>query len=90
MKKILAIVVVAAITPAGVFAQGADTKQSERTRTDVKQELVKAQHDGTLVRKDGEYPPSPTTVNRNKAEHAEAKHANEGKNPSLDKHDHGS
>ncbi|KAB0641197.1 hypothetical protein WT67_05330 [Burkholderia stagnalis] len=80
----LSTCLVAAILAAGgiapnAFAQG-------KTRADVRQELVQAQHDGTIPSNKHDYPPGPQQVDRNKVLHGISVHGNE-KAAGLDAHD---
>ncbi|AOK55906.1 DUF4148 domain-containing protein [Burkholderia stagnalis] len=80
----LSTCLVAAILAAGgiapnAFAQG-------KTRADVRQELVQAQHDGTIPSNKHDYPPGPQQVDRNKVLHGISVHGKETA-PGLDAHD---
>lgn len=85
--KLYLVMLIPALASAGAFAQDASTGTSKRTSEQVKQELIEARHDGTLVRGNGEFPASEQTVKRKKSEHAAAMHPNDGASPKLDTHD---
>jgi hypothetical protein len=77
----------AALLSTAAFAQG--TQASDKTRAEVHQELLKAQHDGTIPAGKLDYPPSAETVARNKELHDISKHGGEEAH-ALDNHDLGS
>ncbi|ABC34118.1 DUF4148 domain-containing protein [Burkholderia thailandensis] len=82
-KKLMAWAAAAALTTLAVspaaFAQG-------KTRGEVKQELIQAQHEGVVPAGKNDYPPSAALVKRNKEVHAIAVHG--GKTSvALDQHD---
>ncbi|MXN73995.1 DUF4148 domain-containing protein [Burkholderia sp. 4701] len=83
IAKLSTCVVVAILASAGIapnaFAQG-------KTRADVRQELVQAQHDGTIPSNKHDYPPGPQQIDRNKVLHAISVHGGE-QAPGLDAHD---
>ncbi|WP_063801189.1 DUF4148 domain-containing protein [Burkholderia ubonensis] len=57
----------AAVAPAGPSGNSAP---SGKTREEVRQELIRAYHDGLLPTSNHDYPPSPETIARNKARHS--------------------
>ncbi|OMG71290.1 DUF4148 domain-containing protein [Burkholderia ubonensis] len=57
----------AAVAPAGSSGNSAP---SGTTREEVRQELIRAYHDGLLPTSNHDYPPSPETIARNKALHS--------------------
>jgi hypothetical protein len=83
-KSLLAALLVASSTTL-VLASGAAFAQG-KSRDQVRQELVQAQHDGAVPSGKTQYPPSEQLVARNKEVHASAVHAGE-KSPSVDQHD---
>ncbi|SAL79008.1 hypothetical protein AWB71_05811 [Caballeronia peredens] len=68
----------------GLISQSAAAQG--KSREQVRQELVQAQHDGITPMSKTQYPPSEATIARNKAMHAAATHGGE-KSPSPDQHD---
>ncbi|HKU00219.1 MAG TPA: DUF4148 domain-containing protein [Paraburkholderia sp.] len=78
ITSIVAIMSIAAIVPS-VQAQ-------ERTRDQVKQELVQARHDGIVPVGNAQYPNTPRMIETNKTRHAIAKHPGET-SPAYDEHD---
>jgi hypothetical protein len=80
----LSALLAAALLSTAAFAQG--SQANGKTRAEVHQELLKAQHDGTIPTSRLDYPPSADTVARNKELHEVSKHRGE-KMPALDKHD---
>lgn len=90
MKAIkLSVLTVAAAMSISVFAQTAQAQtqvQQGKTREQVHQELVKAQHDGVVPVSKTQYPPSATLIAQNKETHAAARHKGE-KSPAMDQHD---
>lgn len=66
------------------FAQGAAAQS--KSRQDVQQELLQAQHDGVIPVSKHSYPPSPELVQRNRELHQVTVHRGE-KQPMLDAHD---
>ncbi|WP_082080014.1 DUF4148 domain-containing protein [Cupriavidus basilensis] len=87
MKGIAFAIVLSASIAAPAFAQGSSDSSQGRSRAEVKKELAKSKHDGTFIKKNGEYPPSEQTVKQQKAEHAAWMHSKDGANPAFDKHD---
>ncbi|RQR66521.1 DUF4148 domain-containing protein [Burkholderia sp. Bp9002] len=83
IAKLSTCVAVAILTAGGIspiaFAQG-------KTRADVRQELVQAQHDGTIPSNKHDYPPGPQQIDRNKVLHGISVHGGE-KAPAPDAHD---
>lgn len=75
---------VAALTIFGTASQLAQAQG--KTRAEVKQELVHAQHTGVIPSSKTQYPPDASTIARNKQTHAIALHGGETA-PSLDQHD---
>ncbi len=67
-----------ALSPAA-FAQG-------KTRDEVRQELIRAQHEGVVPAGKNDYPPSAALVARNKELHAISVHGGKTDLP-LDQHD---
>ena len=67
------------ITPGTASAQG-------KSRDQVKQELVQAQHDGVVPAPKTQYPGTEQTIARNKDTHAATTHAGES-TPPVDNHD---
>jgi hypothetical protein len=80
----LSVLFVAASLSAAAYAQG--MQASGKTKAEVRQELVQAQHNGTVPATKHDYPPSAHTIARNKQVHAIAKHKGET-SPALDHHD---
>ncbi|WP_438397131.1 DUF4148 domain-containing protein [Caballeronia sp. DA-9] len=64
----------------------AQTPSTGKTRQQVQQELMQAQHDGIVPVSKHDYPPSPARIARNKELHALTKHAGE-QMPVQDHHD---
>ncbi|WP_063902761.1 DUF4148 domain-containing protein [Burkholderia ubonensis] len=58
---------VAAVAPAGPSGNSAP---SGKTREQVRQELIRAYHDGLLPTSNHDYPPGPETIARNKELHS--------------------
>ncbi|AJY39466.1 MULTISPECIES: DUF4148 domain-containing protein [Burkholderia] len=82
-KKLMAWAAAAALTTLAVspaaFAQG-------KTRDEVRQELIRAQHEGIVPAGKNDYPPSEALVQRNQELHAISVH--DGKSSlALDQHD---
>lgn len=81
--KVAIVTVVAAVSLSAVSqtvpAQG-------KTREQVRQELVQAQHDGTIPVSNVRYPNTPEMTANNQARHAYTNHPGETK-PGLDHHD---
>ncbi|ASW01571.1 DUF4148 domain-containing protein [Paraburkholderia aromaticivorans] len=80
----LATLSVAAMALIGAVSQAAQAQG--KTRAQVHQELVQAQHDGVIPNSKTQYPPSADRVARNKELHALSWHAGE-KSPPVDHHD---
>ncbi|WP_063801483.1 DUF4148 domain-containing protein [Burkholderia ubonensis] len=57
----------AAVAPASPFGNSAP---SGKTREQVRQELIRAYHDGLLPTSNHDYPPGPETIARNKELHS--------------------
>ncbi|BAX62591.1 DUF4148 domain-containing protein [Burkholderia stabilis] len=57
-----------------------------KTRQEVRQELVRARHDGVIPSPNHDYPASPATVARNQEIHRATVHRGE-KTPMVDAHD---
>ncbi|SPB14119.1 hypothetical protein NOV72_01368 [Caballeronia novacaledonica] len=70
-STLLASLVIAALS-GSVWAQSAQAQG--KTREQVKQELLKAQHDGIIPTGKHNYPPTETTIARNKELHQISKH----------------
>ncbi|WP_367395286.1 DUF4148 domain-containing protein [Cupriavidus sp. Agwp_2] len=87
MKEIALSVLVMTLVSGPVFAQASKEAPQGRTRAEVKEDLSKSKHDGTLTIKNSEYPPSEQTVQRAQSEHAASKHPKEGPKPAFDSHD---
>ncbi|AOJ83677.1 hypothetical protein WS86_23850 [Burkholderia savannae] len=81
--KLMAWAAAAALTTLAVapaaFAQG-------KTRAEVRQDLIRAQHEGIVPAGKNDYPPSPALVERNKQLHAISVHGGKT-NVALDQHD---
>ncbi|EIF34798.1 hypothetical protein BCh11DRAFT_02605 [Burkholderia sp. Ch1-1] len=75
---------IAALTMVASASQVAQAQA--KSRAQVNQELVQAQHDGVIPNSKTQYPPSADRVARNKELHAIAWHAGETA-PSMDHHD---
>ncbi|KVE28380.1 hypothetical protein WS67_06350 [Burkholderia singularis] len=75
----VAIALSMVVSTQAAWAQG-------KTRAEVKQELVQAQHEGIVPAGKNDYPPSKALIKRNQATHAVSVH---GGKPSatLDEHD---
>jgi hypothetical protein len=78
------LLIAAASLCAVTLAQAA--QESGKTRAEVRQELVQAQHEGTVPASKNNYPPNADTITRNKELHAISKHRGET-SPALDRHD---
>lgn len=85
MKKSLLVAMLVTSSMALALASGAASAQG-KSRDQVKQELVQAQHDGVVPSGKTQYPPSEQLIARNKEVHASAVHVGE-KSPSVDQHD---
>jgi hypothetical protein len=72
------------MTMLGAISQA--TQAQGKSRAQVNQELVQAQHDGVIPSSKTQYPPDANTIARNKQLHAVSRHAGETK-PSMDRHD---
>ncbi|MGU8077107.1 DUF4148 domain-containing protein [Burkholderia pyrrocinia] len=83
VAKLSTLLAAAALTMGGIaptaFAQG-------KTRADVRQELVQAQHEGTIPVSENDYPPSQVRIERKKTLHNVSVHAGE-RAPGIDAHD---
>lgn len=75
---------VAAMALIGTVSHAAQAQG--KTRAQVNQELVQAQHDGIIPHSKTQYPASAERIARNKELHAIAAHGGE-KAPSMDHHD---
>ncbi|SAK93101.1 hypothetical protein AWB81_05075 [Caballeronia arationis] len=78
-----------ALSVAVVVSIGAtlQTAQAQgKSREQVRQELIQAQHDGLTQASKTQFPPNAATIARNKELHAVASHAGETA-PSADHHD---
>jgi hypothetical protein len=82
----LSVLLGATLLCAAAIAQ--EPPAGNKTRTEVQQELRKAQHDGTIPAAQHDYPPDAATIARNKEVHGISKHDGE-KAPAMDKHDLG-
>ncbi|KUZ41015.1 DUF4148 domain-containing protein [Burkholderia territorii] len=81
-RPVISIVVAAlAIT---AFSQSAAAQS--RTRQEVRQELLRARHDGVIPSPKHDYPPSPATIARNQDIHRATVHRGESA-PVVDAHD---
>ncbi|BBU32332.1 hypothetical protein BTHE68_60660 (plasmid) [Burkholderia sp. THE68] len=69
----------------GLISQSA---LAQKSRQQVQQELVQAQHDGITPSTKTQYPPTDAMVARNKEVHAATTHRGE-KSPATDHHDQG-
>ncbi|RQU03057.1 DUF4148 domain-containing protein [Burkholderia cepacia] len=78
------IVVAAAVLSITAVSQAAAAQQ--KTRQEVRQELVRARHDGVIPSPNHDYPASPATVARNKEIHRATVHRGETA-PLVDAHD---
>ncbi len=79
----------AALLVTSTIALGAVSQSAQaqaKTREQVRQELVQAQHNGLIPSSKTHYPPSEATIARNKETHAAMKHAGEP-TPAVDHHD---
>ncbi|WDD93636.1 DUF4148 domain-containing protein [Burkholderia sp. FERM BP-3421] len=65
----LTLLLVLTCAAAPVLAQQSDM-QPGKTRADVRAELIQAYRDGTIPTTDGDYPPSQTTIDINRARFA--------------------
>ncbi|WP_168789725.1 DUF4148 domain-containing protein [Paraburkholderia aromaticivorans] len=80
----LFILCAAAISTIGVASQVAQAQG--KSRAEVKQELVQAQHDGVIPTTRTRYPADASTIARNKQLHAISSHGGEMA-PPMDRHD---
>ncbi|MCA8253138.1 DUF4148 domain-containing protein [Burkholderia sp. AU31624] len=78
------IVVAAAALSMAALSQAAAAQQ--KTRQEVRQELVRARHDGVIPSPNHDYPASPAAVARNQEIHRETVHRGE-RAPLVDAHD---
>ncbi|WP_341318872.1 DUF4148 domain-containing protein [Paraburkholderia sp. IMGN_8] len=75
---------VAAIVSIGAASQAAQAQG--KSREQVREELIRAQHDGVTPVSKTQYPPNADTIARNKELHAILRHAGETA-PTADHHD---
>ena len=75
---------IAAMTMIGAVSSAAQAQG--KSREQVTQELVKAQHDGVTPTSKTQYPPDANTIARNQQTHAVTRHKGE-KAPAMDQHD---
>ncbi|MCA8214748.1 DUF4148 domain-containing protein [Burkholderia cepacia] len=78
------IVVAAAVLSIAAISQAAAAQQ--KTRQEVRQELVRARHDGVIPSPNHDYPASPAAVARNQEIHRATVHRGETA-PLVDAHD---
>ncbi|MFM0738928.1 DUF4148 domain-containing protein [Paraburkholderia xenovorans] len=78
------LMIVAVSLSASALAQQAPA--TGKSRADVRQELVQAQHDGVIPTPKTRYPADDQTIQRNQELHAITTHGNE-KSPAMDHHD---
>ncbi|MFJ1211201.1 DUF4148 domain-containing protein [Burkholderia pyrrocinia] len=78
------IVMTVAALSIAVFSQ--TVAAQAKTRQEVRQELVRARHDGVIPSPNHDYPASPATVARNREIHRATVHRGE-KTPMVDAHD---
>ncbi|POM16106.1 Uncharacterised protein [Burkholderia cepacia] len=78
------MIVAAAVLPIAALSQAAAAQQ--KTRQEVRQELVRARHDGVIPSPNHDYPASPATVARNQEIHRATVHRGEMA-PRVDAHD---
>ncbi|KVW10354.1 hypothetical protein WK91_00255 [Burkholderia cepacia] len=78
------IVVAATVLSIAALSQAAAAQQ--KTRQEVRQELVRARHDGVIPSPNHDYPASPATVARNQEIHRATVHRGEAA-PRVDAHD---
>lgn len=78
------IVAVAAVLSIAAISQAAAAQQ--KSRQEVRQELVRARHDGVIPSPNHDYPASPAAVARNQAIHRATVHRGETA-PVVDAHD---
>ncbi|CAB3786201.1 hypothetical protein LMG28614_02252 [Paraburkholderia ultramafica] len=79
----------AIVSMAGALVLGSisTTASAQKTRDQVRQELLQAQHDGLVVAGKQPYPPTAETQARNKELHAITKHAGQT-GSGFDSHDY--
>ncbi|MBP0595562.1 DUF4148 domain-containing protein [Paraburkholderia sp. LEh10] len=80
----LAAAIVTATLAMGALSQTAFAQG--KSRDQVRNELIQAQHDGMLPVSKTQYPPNANLIERNKEVHASSRHAGE-KSPAIDRHD---
>ncbi|MBY4802583.1 DUF4148 domain-containing protein [Burkholderia cepacia] len=78
------MIVAAAVLSIAAISQAAAAQQ--KTRQEVRQELVRARHDGVIPSPNHDYPASPATVARNQEIHRATVHRGETV-PLVDAHD---
>ncbi|HDR9768711.1 TPA: DUF4148 domain-containing protein [Burkholderia cepacia ATCC 25416] len=78
------MIVAAAVLSIAALSQAAAAQQ--KTRQEVRQELVRARHDGVIPSPNHDYPASPATVARNQEIHRATVHRGEAA-PRVDAHD---
>ncbi|RQS93327.1 DUF4148 domain-containing protein [Burkholderia contaminans] len=78
------IVIAAAALAMAAFSQAVAAQQ--KTRQEVRQELVRARHDGVIPSPNHDYPASPAAVARNREIHRATVHRGETA-PMVDAHD---
>ncbi|WP_176113396.1 DUF4148 domain-containing protein [Burkholderia cepacia] len=78
------MIVAAAVLSIAAISQAAAAQQ--KTRQEVRQELVRARHDGEIPSPNHDYPASPATVARNQEIHRATVHRGETA-PLVDAHD---
>ena len=78
------MIVAAAVLSIAAISQAAAAQQ--KTRQEVRQELVRARHDGVIPSPNHDYPASPATVARNQEIHRATVHRGETA-PLVDAHD---
>jgi hypothetical protein len=77
-------VTLAALVSMGVASQAVQAQG--KSREEVRQELIQAQHDGKIQSSKTQYPPNAAAIARNKELHAASRHAGETA-PVADHHD---
>ncbi|WP_176060475.1 DUF4148 domain-containing protein [Paraburkholderia sp. BCC1876] len=79
---------VAALLSIGALSQTAQAQAQApgKSRAQVHQELIKAQHDGSIPLSKTQYPPNEAVIAQNKQTHAGTRHKGETA-PALDQHD---
>ncbi|RQR42235.1 DUF4148 domain-containing protein [Burkholderia sp. Bp9142] len=78
------ISIVVAVLSIAAFSQSVASQA--RTRQEVRQELLRARHDGMIPSPKHDYPPSPATIARNQDIHRSTVHRGESA-PLVDAHD---